>query len=358
MTGSGAINTDSATPQPERGPATSIWQVARVAGVSHQTVSRVINGKPHVRPQTRALVMAAIEELGFTPNRAAQALAGGPVRAVTVLTADTAAYGYASVLRGIEEAARTAGFTVGISVLEPDAAVTSQDVTERLAGGRAAIVIAFEAAGTRALASLPRDFPVVGVVERPTSSPPDGTQVPDGRPRVWIDDREAASRATRHLLGLGHRTVHYLSIPSSTQKLSQRTLGWQDALTAAGRPVPARHPAGWTPRSGYLAAKDLVADRAVTAILAGNDNLAIGVLRAAREAGRDVPGDLSVIGFDDAPQSAYLAPALTSVRLDFEGLGRAGFGLLHQLLDPAAPSPDTWDEPELILRESSGPAPR
>ena len=328
--------------------------MARAAGVSHQTVSRVINGKPHVKAETRALVLATIEELRFTPNRAAQALAGGPVRSVTVLTADTAAYGYASALRGIEEAARTVGFTVGISVLEPDAALGRQEVIERLSGGRAAIVIAFEAAGARALAALPEDYPVVGVVERPAAGHPS-----DGRPQVWIDDREAASRATRHLLGLGHQNVHYLSIPSSTQKLSQRTQGWQDALTAAGRPVPQLRPAGWTPRSGYLAARDLVADRDVTAILAGNDDLALGVLRAAREAGRDVPGNLSVIGFDDAPQSAYLAPALTSVRLDFEGLGRAGFGLLHNLVDPhTAPAPATWAEPELILRESSGPAPR
>jgi DNA-binding LacI/PurR family transcriptional regulator len=354
VTESGNADADTSTAPANQNPATSIWQVARAAGVSHQTVSRVINGKPHVRPATRAHVLATIEELGFTPNRAAQALAGGPVRAVTVLTAETAAYGYAAALRGIEEAARAAGFTVGISVLEPDAAMSRQDVTERLATGRAAIVIAFEAVAVRALEALPQEYPVVGMVERPATG-----HVPDGRPLLWIDDREAASRATRHLLGLGHQTVHYLSIPSSTQKPSQRTQGWQDALTAAGRPVPPQHAGGWTPRSGYLAARQLVADRTVTAILAGNDDLALGVLRAAREAGRDVPGDLSVIGFDDAPQSAYLAPALTSVRMDFEGLGRAGFGLLHNLLDPdAAPPPATWDEPELILRESSGPAPR
>ena len=354
MTESGNGSAETSTAPPDRSPATSIWQVARAAGVSHQTVSRVINGKPHVRPATRALVLATIEELGFTPNRAAQALAGGPVRAVTVLTAETAAYGYAAALRGIEEAARNAGFTVGISVLEPDAAMSQQDVTERLGAGRAAIVIAFEAAAVRALDALPPDYPVVGMVERPAAG-----HVPDGRPQLWIDDREAASRATRHLLGLGHQTVHHLSIPSSTQKLSQRTQGWQDALTAAGRPVPPQHAGGWTPRSGDLAARALVADRSVTAILAGNDDLALGVLRAAREAGRDVPGDLSVIGFDDAPQSAYLAPALTTVRLDFEGLGRAGFGMLHNLLDPrSAPPPATWEEPELILRESSGPAPR
>jgi DNA-binding LacI/PurR family transcriptional regulator len=353
VTGSGNINTGTST-TPDRGPATSIWQVARAAGVSHQTVSRVINGKPNVSAATRAHVLATIEELGFTPNRAAQALAGGPVRTVTVLTVDTAAYGAAAVLRGIEEAARAARFTVGISVLEPAAAHTAQDVTDRLSTGRAAIVIAFEAAGVRALEALPQDLPVVGVVERPATG-----RAPDGRPQVWIDDREAAARATRHLLRLGHETVHYLSIPSSTQKLSQRTRGWREALEAEGRAVPQQHAGGWSPRSGYLAARELVADPSVTAILAGNDDLALGVLRAAREAGREVPGDLSVIGFDDAPQSAYLNPALTSVRMDFEGLGRASFGLLHNLLDPeAAPPPSTWDEPELILRESSGPAPR
>lgn len=335
--------------------ATSIWEVARIAGVSHQTVSRVINGKPYVKDSTRALVLKTIEELGFTPNRSAQALAGAPVRSVTVLTVDTALYGCAAALRGIEEVARAAGYTVGISVLEPDAAKSVQDVVERLANpGKAAIVIAFEAAGVRALDALSEHHPVVGVVERPA----DGN-APTGRSQVWIDDRKAAGHATRYLLGLGHQSVHYLSIPSSTAQLTQRTHGWQDALLAAGRPVPEQLDAGWTPRSGYLAARRLLTDPSVTAILCGNDDVALGVLRAAREAGRDVPGELSVIGFDDAPQSAYLAPALTSVRLDFEGLGRAAFGLLHKLLEPeSAPAPALWDEPELIVRESSGPAPR
>lgn len=332
----------------------NMYDVAAKAGVSHQTVSRVINGKPYVKDSTRALVLKTIEELGFTPNRSAQALAGAPVRSVTVLTVDTALYGCAAALRGIEEAARAAGYTVGISVLEPDAAKSAQDVVERLANpGKAAIVIAFEAAGVRALDALSEHQPVVGLVERP----PDGHAT--GRSQVWIDDRRAAGHATRYLLGLGHQTVHYLSIPSSTAQLTQRTQGWQDALLAAGRQVPEQLDAGWTPRSGYLAARRLLADRSATAILCGNDDVALGVLRAAREAGRDVPGELSVIGFDDAPQSAYLAPALTSVRLDFEGLGRAGFGLLHRLLEPqSAPAPALWDEPELIVRESSGPAPR
>ena len=193
----------------------------------------------------------------------------------------------------------------------------------------------------------------MGLIERPgeTTNPAAASHA-----TVWIDDRGAAGRATRYLLRLGHETVHYLSIPSSTTHQTQRAQGWRDALREAGRTVPEQLDAGWTPRSGYLAARRLPVDPTVTAVLCGNDDVALGVLRAAREAGRRVPQELSVVGFDDAPQSAYLNPALTTVRLDFEGLGRGGFRLLHRLLDAqAAPERGLWDEPELIVRESSGP---
>lgn len=339
---------------PQDAPRTrsaSIWDVARVAGVSQQTVSRVINGKARVSEATRAKVLQVIAELGYRPNRLAQALAGGPVRSVTVLTSDTALYGAAATLRGMEEAARTAGFSVGISVLERSSG--QADIALRLnRPGEAVMVIAFDDAGVRALRALPADVPVTAAVER---RPDDG---PDDPWQIWLDDRAAAAHATRYLLGLGHQTVHYVAIPSSTSALPQRTQGWQDALRAAGRPLPEPLPGGWSPRSGYLAVRSLLADRSVTAILCGNDDLALGVMRAAREAGRDIPGDLSVVGFDDSPPSAYLNPSLTTVRLDFEGLGRACFGLLHRRLDPQnAAAVPAWSEPELIVRESSGPAP-
>jgi DNA-binding LacI/PurR family transcriptional regulator len=334
-----------------RARSASIWDVARVAGVSQQTVSRVINGKGRVSEATRARVLQIIEEMGYRPNKLARMLAGGPVRSVTVLTSDTALYGAAATLRGMEEAARTAGFSVGISVLEQDA--VKQDVTLRLnRPGEAVMVIAFDEPGVRAQPALPPDIPVTAAVERrPDTEAPDPWQ-------IWLDDRVAAARATRYLLGLGHRTVHYVTIPSTTSELPQRTQGWMEALLAAERPAPEPLHGGWSPRSGYLAVRDLVADRSVTAILCGNDDLALGVMRAAREAGRDIPGDLSVVGFDDAPPSAYLNPSLTTVRLDFEGLGRACFGLLLRRLEPeTAPAVPVWSEPELIVRESSGPAP-
>jgi DNA-binding LacI/PurR family transcriptional regulator len=339
------------TPPPPK--ATNIWDVARAAGVSHQTVSRVINKTGRVSDTTRARVLAAIAELGYRPNRMARTLAGGQARSVTVLTSDTSLYGAAATLRGIEEAARAAGYSVGISVLNPDAAQTEQDVLERL--GRpdeAVIVIAFDAPGVRALQTLqalPGGFPIAAAVEYP------GDDVfLSLASHVWLDDYAASVRATRHLLDLGHETVHYLAIPSSSGT-GQRAKGWRDAL--AGRPVPEPVDVGWSPRSAYLAAKGMLADPKVTAILCGNDDLALGVLRAAHERGRSVPGELSVIGFDDAPASAFLYPSLTTVRLDFEGLGRGAFGLLHRILEPdEAPTTTTpWAEPELIMRESTGP---
>jgi DNA-binding LacI/PurR family transcriptional regulator len=351
-------------PGTPRDRSASIWDVARVAGVSQQTVSRVINDKPRVSESTRARVLQVIAELGYRPNRLAQALAGGPVRSVTVLTSDTTLHGAAATLRGMEEAARTAGFSTGISVLTGHSHRT--DIALRLnRPGEPVMVIAFDEAGVRALRSLPPDVPVAAAVER---RPDDGTGggMDDGTGggmdadacQVWLDDRAAAAHATRHLLSMGHRTVHHVAIPSSTSPVPQRTRGWQDALRAAGRPLPEPLRGGWTPRSGYLAVRSLLTDRSVTAVLCGNDDLALGVMRAAREAGRDIPGDLSVVGFDDSPPAAYLNPSLTTVRLDFEGLGRACFGLLHRRLEPrTAPAVPAWGEPELVLRESSGPAP-
>ncbi|MFD4504213.1 LacI family DNA-binding transcriptional regulator [Streptomyces sp. NPDC058457] len=337
----------------DRHRSVSIFDVAKAAGVSHQTVSRVVNGSPKVRKATRDRVLEVIDELGYKPNRLARALAGGLVRSVTVLTSDTTLYGASLALRGIEEAARAAEFTVAISVLDERAPLTPEDVASRLARpGEPVLVIAFNAPGERAWRALPAEFPAAAVVERPR----DGYG--GNRPEAWLDDRAAAAQATRYLIGLGHRTVHHVAIPSSTTRVGQRAEGWREALADAGRPVPEPLEGGWSPRSGYLAARALVADPQVTAVLCGNDELALGVLRAAREAGREVPGDLSVAGFDDAAYAGYTHPALTTVRLDFEGLGRGAFGMLHRLLDPEnAPPPPLWREPELIVRESTGPAP-
>jgi DNA-binding LacI/PurR family transcriptional regulator len=329
----------------------SIRDVARAAGVSHQTVSRVINGHPAVKESTRQQVLVSIRELGFRPNRAARALASGRTRSVTVLSADTTLYGYAATLQGIEEAARSAGFSVGIRVLDAPAPATVRAAVEQVSdpAAGAVIVIAFDLAGVRALAAVPPGVMVAAVVEASEA------RRRHPYPCVWLDDRAAAAMATRYLLELGHQTVHYVSIPSST-RTSDRMKGWRSALQAAGVAVPDPVPGAWTPRSGYQAGLRLAADERVTAVLCGNDDLALGVLHAMREAGRSVPGDVSVVGFDDAPQSAFYAPPLTTVRLDFVGLGRDCFGLLQGLVDPlAGGQPLTVAQPQLVVRDTTGP---
>lgn len=314
----------------------------------------MINDHPNVRTATRERVLRTIEGLDFRPNRAARALSLGRTQSVTVLTSNTTLYGRAAIMQGIEEAARAAGFAVGVFVLDSPKPANVRAAVEQACDptGGGVIVIAYDLAGVRALGAIPHGVPVAATVE--VTQPQGGGQYPS----VWLDDRAAAADAVRYLLDLGHPTVHYVAIPSSI-KTSARTEGWRSALETAKVPVPEPIPGGWTPESGYRAGQRLAADQQVSAVLCGNDDLALGVLCAMREAGRAVPGDVSVVGFDDAPQSAFLAPALTTVRLDFVGLGRDCFAVLQNSYSDGEVSPtpiaSAATQPELIVRASSGP---
>jgi DNA-binding LacI/PurR family transcriptional regulator len=333
----------------------SIRDVAAAAGVSYQTVSRVINGHPSVKESTRELVRATIDDLGFRPNRAARALAGGPAQSVTVVTPNTMLYGPRTALQGIEQAARAAGFAVGVRVVESAPRFAAEEISDAVARtiepGGAVIVIAYEEARTMALATVAPQIPMAAMVEAPAGD--EGS----GKPWVWVDDRKAALEATCYLLGLGHRTVHYLAVPPLSHP-TPRQAGWRSALEAVGAYLPDHIQCSWDPDSGYQAGQGLAANPEVTAVLCGNDDLAIGVMRAMHEAGRAIPGEVSVVGFDDTPVSKFLTPALTTVRLDFAELGRSCFTLLHALMEPETAMPmAAWPEPELIVRESTGPPP-
>lgn len=336
----------------EESRSISIFDVAKHAGVSHQTVSRVINDSPQVAESTRSRVMATIAELGYRPNRSARALAGGVVRSVTVLTTDTSLYGTAETIRGVEDAARTAGFTVLISVLDPDATYSTDDILSRLPhDGAPAIIVAHDETTTKAMAVLRK------AQAHATVATGDDRLDVEHDAADWfvsLDDRTVAARATRYLLDMGHRNVHYLAIPSK----ASRQAGWAAALAEAGTDAPPVAHSGWTVGTAYEAALELVADPEVTAILCGNDDLAFGVLYAAHRTGRSVPGDLSVIGFDDSPLAAYHVPPLTTVDLDFRGVGRGAFELLRRKLEGGGQPRPTWRSPELIVRETTGPAPR
>lgn len=355
------VTGNTTTPTGQGAPAASIRDVARQAGVSHVTVSRVINHHPNVSPATREKVQLAIEALGFRPSSTARALASGGVHQVTVITSDTSLYGYASTLRGVEEAARAAGVGVAISVLDSAEPHVVQAAVERVSDPRegAVIVLAFDKAGVRAMEALPAGVRTAAAVESIVGRRAGSKK--KAAAWAWFDDIAAARAATQHLLQLGHRTVHHLAIPSST-RVGDRQRGWEQVLTEAGAGVPQPVAAkGWSTSAAHAAALDLLRERhdadghPVTALLCGNDDQALGVLRAARDLGLSVPGDLSVVGFDDVPGAAFYAPSLTTVRFDFAALGRRTFELLGIGQRSADSAEVVVPAPELVVRESSGP---
>jgi DNA-binding LacI/PurR family transcriptional regulator len=324
--------------------------VARRAGVSHQTVSRVLNGHPNVSPETKAQVLAAIRALGYRPNVAARTLVTGRTNFLGVVSVDTTLYGPASMLYGIERALHPEYFVAVASLPAFDRSSLTEAV-ERFVGQAVAgiIVIAPDVNAAVALRSLAASVPLVVVGSGDYAS----------LPSVAIDNRAGAARATRHLLDLGHRTVYHICGPDNWLDARERVEGWRDALRAAGAPEPELARGDWSARSGYEIGHALAARSEVTAVLCGNDAMALGFLRAAAERGRLVPGDISVAGFDDVPEAAYYHPPLTTVRQDFAALGvRALDSLMDLVTRGGLARPSLPIAPDLIVRSSSGPAPR
>jgi DNA-binding LacI/PurR family transcriptional regulator len=294
--------------------------VARLAGVSHQTVSRVLNGHPNVREQTRLRVRAAIEQLGYRPNRAARALATGKSQLIGVVAQNSTLFGPSSLLAAFELAAGAQGFVVSVRrvrVLDRDsiAAAVEHHREQRVAG---IVVIAPTAAAAEALGEVPTEVPLVAV---------DGDPERDAT-LVTVDQEAGALLATRHLLAAGHRTVWHVSGPANWFDAAGRVRGWRQALEEAGAEVPPVSPADWSAASGYRAGLMLARMPEVTAVFAANDHLALGILRAMFEQGRSVPGDVSVVGFDDVPEAPYFIPPLTTVRPDFDSVAAEALSVL------------------------------
>ncbi len=325
--------------------------VAKLAGVSHQTVSRVLNGAPHVRPGTRERVLAAIRELDYRPNSAARALVTRRSQALGVVSFDSTLYGPASMLDGIERAARSAGYFVSVASLRSLDSRSVQEAVDRLRGQgvEGVLVIAPQISAVSAVARLSSSVPVVAV----------GSGTQSQVPMVSVDNRSGAEAATRHLLDLGHRTVHHLAGPAGWLESQDRQEGWRHALEAAGAPVPHVESGDWSARSGYEAGLRIAQQGEASAVFCANDHMALGLLRALHEAGRSIPGDISVVGFDDIPEAGYFTPPLTTLRQDFGELGRRALELLvEDLAGGAVTRTQVLISPDLVLRRSAGPAPR
>ena len=323
--------------------------VAKLAGVSPQTVSRVVNAREYVGGDTRERVLMAMRELSYRPNRAAQALVTGHSKTLGVISIDTVAFGPSSVLLGLERAARAQGYFVSIARLASLDRSSLLQALDQLQRQRVEGILlnAGQDGITHALDRRVMDVPLVAVEDTTEAMVP----------IVAVDQVAGAVAATRLLLDLGHRNVAHIAGPRDWSSARRRMEGWRAVLESAEVPVPPPLFGDWSVRSGYELGGLLAQDRDVTAIFAANDEMALGVMRAMFEAGRAVPGDVSIVGFDDVPFARYLTPPLTTVRQDFEEIGQRSVHLLlnaiHGIEDSRVRAAIT---PELVVRDSTGPA--
>jgi DNA-binding LacI/PurR family transcriptional regulator len=319
--------------------------VAKLAKVSYQTVSRVLHDSPNVSRGTRERVLAAIRQLDYRPNIMAQALVTGHSKTLGVVSFDTTLYGPASTLLGIEQAAHGAGYAVSIASLQSLNRASMLGAVQRLQGQgvEGIIVIAPMKSAVEALHHLFHRVPLVAVEAGPDESVP----------VVAVDQFAGAAAATRHLLDLGHRNVWHVAGPADFLEAELRISGWRSTLKAAEIQPPAYIRGDWSARSGYEIGQRLAKNLDITAIFAGNDQMALGLLRSLHEAGREIPGDISVVGFDDIPEAAYFTPPLTTIRQDFTEAGRRCLRLLVGMIETDEPCPNVLVATELLVRAST-----
>ncbi len=326
--------------------ATTMQDVAERVGVSHQTVSRVLNDHASVSAETRARVLQAIDDLGYRRNSAARALVTSRSRILGVVSFDTTLYGPASTLFGIEQAAREAGYFVSVASVKATSAGTVREAVERLVEQNVdgVVVIApLQATGAQ-LSALPAGLPAVAV---------DG-DTRSGLASVRVDQEEGARMVTRHLLDQGARTVRHVAGPVDWIDARGRITGWRRELQRSGARVHRPLRGSWSACSGYQAGRELAGLPDLDAVFVANDQMALGVLRAFDEAGLKVPRDVLVAGFDDVPEAAYYPPPLTTVRQDFTAVGRRSIELLlDQVGGSRAGAREAVVPAELVVRQSS-----
>jgi DNA-binding LacI/PurR family transcriptional regulator len=342
------MNTE--TMDTEKGRAPNIRDVARGAGVSYQTVSRVLNESSAIRPATRERVLRVIDELGYRPNPAARALVTSRSKIIGVLSSQSALYGPTTSIQAIEIAARAAGYRLSVTSIgtrEPDSIRSGLDFL--LSQSIEALVILAPQIGVfEALTEMSIGVPFV-TLEAPGLNP--------GR-SIAVDQTRGARMAVRHLIDLGHTEIVHIAGPTDWLEAQARLDGYRSELTESGLAPRAPIVGDWTAEFGYRAGRELLARRDFTAVFCGNDQMALGFLHACGGAGIDVPGQLSVVGFDDTPESEHFAPALTTVRQNFVEIGNRAIALLLAELGGATELDHEPIAPELIVRASTARAAR
>ena len=325
----------------------TIRDVAALAGVSHQTVSRVINKIEHVNEETRLRVDAAISELGYQPNAIARSMAKGSTRTLSCISPNLTDYTFANIIEGAELEARLAGYFL-MTASAPDTETFSCLVGQLLDSRRTEGLLVINPFVDDRHASLPQYAPVVFVGARSSLNTMDS---------VFLDDEEAGRIATRHLCDQGHQHLALITGPLQEDCSRDRMNGYLNVLQTQGLSTDTNLvvEGDWTATSGYQGVKALLARRVeFSAIFAQNDRMAVGAIRALRETGLRVPEDISVIGFDDMPLASYFDPGLTTIRQDTFNMGREAARLLIRAIETPEKQRRHLRMPvELVIRKST-----
>ncbi len=335
--------------EPERVRAPNIRDVAKLAGVSYQTVSRVLNEHPSIRETTKQRVLDVIDEIGYRPNQAARALVTSRSRTIGVLTSQGAYYGPATSVTAIEHAAREAGYRITVTSVASSDYPSIKAALDYLQAQavEAIVVIAPQVRVLEAIRELEIDVPYVTL---------QNADVGGAERSLSVDQVAGARMATQHLIDLGHTEIMHISGPQDWIEAEARMQGYLDAINAADLRTRAPILGDWTANFGYYAGLELLRLRDFTAVFASNDQMALGLMHACWDSGLDVPGDISIVGFDDIPEAAHFYPPLTTVRQNFAEIGRRAISLLLAELQDVDVDHGPMI-PELVVRRSSA-APR
>lgn len=323
----------------------TILDVARLSGVSTQTVSRVLNDHPYVSTQTRKKVEAAIDKLGYRPNPAARALSSGKTRTLGVVSANTTLFGPASTISAVQAAARESGYSISLySLAKIDIDEILIAVDELLHNGVDGLVLNIPTSiSLTQLKSVVKDSPVI-LLENENDL---------NIPSINVDQYGGARLAVRNLITHGHRNIAHIAGPQDWFDAKRRYQGWRDELQQLSPDSYMSVTGDWSAESGYFAMRELFRKHEITAVFVANDAMALGALKFLNEEKVDVPGEISIIGFDDISESSYFIPALTTVKQDFHALGTAAIELLmRNIKGEKINNERIYIEPKLVERKS------
>jgi DNA-binding LacI/PurR family transcriptional regulator len=329
-------------------PPPTLVDVAELAGVSRQTVSRVINGSPHVSAKLRRRVLKAVDELQYRPNQMARSLRGKQSYVLDVIVSCIGYYGPPQLVESVERAAKAHGYKIMLSNLEVADPEQASQMLGNLHGQVVDGVIFFgfvQNAAYEAVIQACNGIPYVQVNSDP------GTQAS----AVLTDQYSGGKLATQYLVGLGHTAIAEISGPHEWHSSAARHKAWVDTLTANGLTPRLSVEGNWTSASGYEAMQQLLkSGMKFTAVFVANDQMALGAMAALNDHGLQVPDDISVVGFDDIPEAAYFSPPLTTVREDYDALGKQCVDYLIEIIqDPDAPLHQRVLYPTFVERKSA-----